>query len=132
MPVADLLSSTLLHILPVDLLLLSAAVLTQSDPSHHLFALHAASVIDGDQQGDVRQLEQRHLEHESLLVDGVGLSATHRRFTARNLLTHRVQKGQTSIGVWEKEGEEVRGHLLSRTHKRRLCVETPKQERRPF
>lgn len=89
-PAADLLSSTLLHVLPVELLLLAAAVLAQSDPANHLFALHAAAVVDGDQQGDVRQLEQRHLEDERLLVDGVGLAATHRRLTARDLLTDRV------------------------------------------
>lgn len=77
MPAADLLSSTLLHVLPVELLLLPTAVLTQCDPAHHLLALHAAAVVDGDQQGDVRQLEQRDLEDEGLLVDGVRLAAAH-------------------------------------------------------
>lgn len=76
-PAADLLSSTLLHVLPVELLLLAAAVLTQSDPAHHLLALHAAAVVDGDQQRDVRQLEQCDLEDEGLLVDGVRLTAAH-------------------------------------------------------
>lgn len=103
-PAADLLSSTILHVLPVELLLLSAAVLAQSHPAHHLLALHAAPVVDGDQQRDVRQLEQRHLEDEGLLVDGVGLAAAHRRLTARDLLTHRVQQSQTPVGVWARGG----------------------------
>lgn len=108
MPAADLLSSTLLHVLPVELLLLAAAVLPQSDPAHHLLALHAAAVVDGDQQRDVRQLEQRHLEDEGLLVDGVGLAATHRCLTARDLLTNRVQQSQTPIGVWTRGGARKR------------------------
>ncbi len=98
-PAADLLASALLHVLPVELLLLAAAVLAQSDPAHHLFALHAAAVVDGDQQRDVRQLEQRHLEDEGLLVDGVRLAATHRRLTARDLLTDRVQQGEPAVCV---------------------------------
>lgn len=98
-PAADLLSSTLLHVLPVELLLFAAAVLAQSDPAHHLFTLHAAPVVDGDQQRDVRQLEQRHLEDEGLLVDGVGLAATHRRLAPRDLLTDRVQQSQSPVGV---------------------------------
>lgn len=77
MPAADLLSSTLLHVLPVELLLLTAAVLAQRNPAHHLLALHAAAAIDGDEQRDVRKLEQRHLEDEGLLVDRVGLAAAH-------------------------------------------------------
>lgn len=52
-PAADLLSSTLLHVLPVELLLLTTAVLAQCDPAHHLFALHAAAAVDGDEQRDV-------------------------------------------------------------------------------
>lgn len=104
-PAADLLSSTLLHVLPMELLLLAAAVLAQRDPAHHLFALHAPAVVDGDQQRDVRQLEQRHLEDEGLLVDGVGLATTHRRLTPRDLLTDRVQQSQPPVGVWTR-GEE--------------------------
>lgn len=76
-PAADLLSSALLHVLPVELLLLAAAVLAQCDPTHHLLALHAAAAVDGDEQRDVRQLEERHLEDEGLLVDGVGLASPH-------------------------------------------------------
>lgn len=103
-PATNLLSSTLLHVLPVELLLLAAAVLPQSEPADHLFALHAAPVVDGDQQRDVRQLEERHLEDEGLLVDGVGLAATHRRLAPRDLLTDRVQQRQTPVGVWRGNG----------------------------
>lgn len=77
MPAAHLLSSALLHVLPVELLLLAAAVLPQRDPAHHLFALHAAAGVNGDQQRDIGQLEQRHLEDKCLLVDWVGLAAAH-------------------------------------------------------
>lgn len=77
MPAADLLTSALLHVLPVQLLLLTAAVLAQSKPAHHLLTLHAASVVDGGEQSDVRQLEQRHLEDEGLFVDRVGLTPSH-------------------------------------------------------
>lgn len=110
-PAADLLSSALLHVLPVELFLLAAAVLAQRHPANHLFALHAAAVVDGDKQRDVRQLEQRHLEDEGLLVDGVGLAATHRRLTPGDLLTDRVQQSQSPVGVCargEKRGEEGR------------------------
>lgn len=99
-PAADLLTSTLLHVLPVELLLLAAVVLAQCDPAHHLFALHAAAVVDGNQQRDVRKLEERHLEDEGLLVDGVGLAATHRRLASRDLLTDGVQQCQPAVGVW--------------------------------
>ena len=107
-PAADLLSSALLHVLPVELLLLSAAVLAQSDPAHHFFAFHAAAVVDGDEQRNVGQLEQRHLEDERLLVYGVGLATTHRRLTPGDLLTHRVQQSQTPVSVWTSGGEEKR------------------------
>lgn len=102
-PAADLLASTLLHVLPVELLLLAAAVLTQSDPAHHLFPLHAAAVVDGDQERDVRQLEKCNLEDEGLLVDRVGLAAADRRLTPRDLLTDRVQQRQPTVGVWTEE-----------------------------
>lgn len=99
MPAADLLSSALLHVLPVELLLLAAAVLAQCDPAHHLLALHAAAAVDGDEQRDVRQLEERHLEDEGLLVDGVGLASPHRRLAPRDLLADRVQQRQPPEGV---------------------------------
>lgn len=98
-PTAYLLPPTLPHVLPVELLLFAAAVLAQRDPAHHCFSIHAAAVVDGDQQRDVGQLEQRHLEDEHLLVDGVGLTATHRSLAPRDLLTHRVQQRQSSVGV---------------------------------
>lgn len=105
MPAGDLLPSTRPHVLPVELLLLAAAVLAQRDPAHHLFALHGAAVVDGDEQRDVGELEQGHLEDECLLVDGVGLAAAHRRLAPGNLPTHRVQQGQSSVGVWTRAEE---------------------------
>lgn len=109
MPAADLLSSALLHVLPVELLLLAAAVLAQCDPAHHLLALHAAAAVDGDEQRDVRQLEERHLEDEGLLVDGVGLASPHRRLAPRDLLADRVQQRQPPEGVCSRSGEGGRG-----------------------
>lgn len=107
MPAADLLSSTVLHVLPVELLLLAAALLAQSDPADHLLALHAAPVVDGDQQRDVRQLEQRHLEDKGLLIDGVGLATAHRRLASRDLLADRVQQRQTTVRVWKDKKESM-------------------------
>lgn len=115
MPAADLLSSALLHVLPVELLLLAAAVLAQRHPTHHLLALHAAAAVDGDEQRDVRQLEERHLEDEGLLVDGVGLAAPHRRLAARDLLAHRVQQRQPAEGVWRAERVGGAGFKMSKT-----------------
>lgn len=109
-PAADLLSSILLHVLPVELLLLTTAVLAQCNPAHHFFAFHAAAVVDGDKQCNIRQLEQRHLEDKRLLVDRVGLATTHRCLTLGDLLSHRVQQSQSPISVWTgggKRGEEM-------------------------
>ena len=76
-PATDLLAFTLLHVQPVQLLLLPAAVLAQGEPAHHLLTLHAAAVVDGHHEGDVTQLEQGNLEYKGLLVDGVGLPPPH-------------------------------------------------------
>lgn len=102
MPPAHLLALGFLHVQPVVLLLLPAAVLAQGDPADHLLALHAAAVVDGDHERDIGELEESHLEDEGLLVDGVGLAPPDRRLTPRDLLTHRVQKCEFHIGVYKK------------------------------
>lgn len=53
-PVADLLSFRLFHVSPVGELFLSRAVEAQRNPTNHLLALHAALVVDGKDQCDVR------------------------------------------------------------------------------
>lgn len=98
-PPADLRPLRLLHLLPVALLLLPAAALAQGDPAHHLLALHAAPVVDGDEQGDVRELEEGDLEDESLLVDRVGLSPADGGLAAGHLLAHRVAQAELSVGI---------------------------------
>lgn len=96
---ADLCPLRLLHLLPVALLLLPAAALAHGDPADHLLALHAAPVVDGDQQGDVGELEEGDLEDESFLVDRVGLSPADGGLAARHLLTHGVAQAELSVGV---------------------------------
>lgn len=54
MPVADLLSLRFLHLSPVGELLLSGAVEAQRNPANHLLSLHAALVVDGEDERDVR------------------------------------------------------------------------------
>lgn len=98
-PPADLRPLRVLHLLPVALLLLPAAALAQGDPAHHLLALHAAPVVDGDQQGDVRQLEEGDLEDESFLVDRVGLAPAEGGLATRHLLTHGVAQAELPIGI---------------------------------
>lgn len=72
-------------------LVLTGAVEAQRDPADHLLALDAAFVVDGEDERDVRQLEQRHLEHKGLPVGGVRLAAAQRRLALGHLLTHGVQ-----------------------------------------
>lgn len=60
-PPADLCPLCLPHLLPVALLLLPAAAVAQGDPAQHLLALQAAPAVDGDQQGDLRELEEGDL-----------------------------------------------------------------------
>lgn len=86
-------------------LIFAGAVQAQRDPPDHLFALDTAFVVDGEDERDVRQLEQRHLEHEGLPVGGVRLAAAQRRLALGHLLTHGVQQGQLHVRVYaEKEG----------------------------
>lgn len=99
MPPADLCPLRVPHLLPVALLLLPAAAVAQRDPADHLLALHAAPVVDGDQQGHVGELEQGHLEDESLLVDRVGLAPADGGLAARHLLAHRVAQAELPVGV---------------------------------
>lgn len=99
MPSADLLAFGLLHFLPMVLFLLSTTVLAQSNPSNHLFTLHSAPVINGDHQGDIRELKEGHLENKGLLIDRIGLTTSNGRLAAGHLLTHRIEEKELSICI---------------------------------
>lgn len=99
MPPTDLLPLCLLHFLPMVLLFFSAAVLTHRNPANHLLALHAASVVYGNHQRDIRKLKKGDLEDERLLVDGVWLSTTDGGLAPRHLLAHGVEKAELPIGI---------------------------------
>lgn len=100
MPLAHLLPLRLPHVAPVLLLLLAGAVEAQRHPAQTLSPLHAAAAaVDGQVQRHLRQLEQRHLEDEGLLVGGAGLTAAHRRPAFGHLLALGVQHDQLYVGV---------------------------------
>lgn len=99
MPSADLLAFGLLHFLPMVLFLLSTTVLAQSNPSNHLFTLHGAPVINGDHQGDIRELKEGHLENKGLLIDRIGLTTSNGCLAAGHLLTHRIEEKELSICI---------------------------------
>lgn len=90
-PVADLLSFGLFHLSPVGQFFLPRAVEAQRDPANHLLALHAALVVDRQDECDVGELEQSHLEDECLFVGGVGLASADGRLTLGHLVAHGVQ-----------------------------------------
>lgn len=98
-PAANLLSFGLFHLSPVGELLLPGAVEAERNPSDHLLPLHAALVVDGEDERDFRKLEKRYLEDERLLVGGVGLTAADGRLAFGHLVTHGVQQGQLNIGI---------------------------------
>ena len=75
------------------------AVLTQSNPTNHLFTLHGTPVIHGNHQCDIRQLKEGHLENKGLLIDGIGLTTSDRRLAARHLLTHRIEEKELSVCI---------------------------------
>lgn len=106
MPPADLLALAFLHFLPVLLLLLPTAVLAQSNPANHLFTLHSAPAINGNHQGDIRELEEGHLEDKSLFIDRVGLATPNGRLAAGHLLTHTVEEEEFSICIYRKNKQE--------------------------
>lgn len=106
MPPADLLAFAFLHFVPVLLLLLPTAVLAQSNPANHLFTLHCASAINGNHQGNIRELEEGHLEDEGLFIDGVGLATPNGRLAAGHLLTHTVEEEELSISIYRKSRQE--------------------------
>lgn len=97
-------------------LVLPGAVQAQRDPADHLLALDAAFVVDGEDERDVRQLEQRHLEHEGLPVGGVRLATAQRRLTLRHLLTHRVEQGQLHERVCTEEGVGEGWRIMLHSH----------------
>lgn len=90
-PTADLLSFRLFHQGPVGQLLLPRAVEAQGNPANHLFTLHAASTVDGQDERHVRQLEKGDLEEKGLFEGGVGLSSADGRLTLGHLVAHGVQ-----------------------------------------
>lgn len=102
-PSTHLLSFRLLHLSPVRELILAWAVQAQGDPAYHLLTLNAAFVVDGDNECDVWQLEQCHLEDESLPVGGIRLATAQGCLALGHLLTHGVQQGQLHKRVWEEE-----------------------------
>lgn len=121
-PPAHLLVAALLHVLPVQRLLLAATVLAQCQPADHLLALHVASVVHGRHERDVGELEQRHLEDERLLEHGVGMSAPHRRLAARDLLTHGVQQSQLHVRIYKEDTLDKDELTLKPTHMRTVTT----------
>lgn len=99
MPTADLLSFGLFHLSPVGELFLSGAVQAQRNPADHLLALHAALVVDGEDERDIRELEKGHLEDKSLFVGRVGLTSTDGRLTLGHFVAHGVQQGQLDVRI---------------------------------
>lgn len=90
-PVADLLSFRFFHLSPVCELLLSGAVEAERNPANHLLTLHAALVVDREDERDIRQLEKGYLEDKRLFVGWVGLTSTDGCLTLGHLLAHGVQ-----------------------------------------
>lgn len=111
MPAANLLSFGLFHLSPVGELLLPGAVEAERNPSDHLLPLHAALVVDGEDERDVRKLEKRYLEDERLLVGGVGLTAADGRLAFGHLVTHGVQQGQFNIGICARNRQSSRSEV---------------------
>lgn len=98
-PAANLLSFRLFHLSPVGELLLSRAIEAERNPANHLLALHAALVVNREDERDVRQLEKCYLEDKRLFVGWVGLAAANGRLALGHLMTHGVQQGQLHICI---------------------------------
>lgn len=99
MPTADLLSFRLLHLRPVGELLLTRAVEAERNPANHLLAFHAAFVVDGEDECDIRKLEEGYLEDKCLFVGGVRLTSADGCLALGHLVTHGVQQGQLNICI---------------------------------
>ena len=65
-PVANLLAGSFSHLLPMFRLLVDGAVEPQGDPADQVPPLETPFVDDGHEQSHFGQLEQSHLEGESL------------------------------------------------------------------
>lgn len=102
MPPAYLLAFAFLHFFPVLLLLLPTAVLAQREPANHLFTLHSAPAVNGNHQGNIRELEEGHLEDKGLFIDGVGLAAPNGCLASGHLLTHAVEEEEFSVRIYSK------------------------------
>lgn len=98
-PAANLLSFRLFHLSPVGELLLSRAVEAKRNPTNHLLALHAALVVDREDERDVRQLEKCYLEDKRLFVGWIGLATANGCLALGHLMTHGVQQGQLHICI---------------------------------
>lgn len=99
-PVTDLLTFCIFHLRPVGLLLLASTVEAQGDPAQPLPGPHAVPAAEhGEHQRHLGQLEERHLEHKGLLVDGVGLATANGRPALGHLFAFRVQHRQPHVGV---------------------------------
>ncbi len=90
-PAANLLSFRLFHLSPMGELLLSRAVEAEWNPANHLLPLHAALVVDWEDERHVRQLEKSYLEDKRLFVGWVGLTSTDGCLTLGHLVAHGVQ-----------------------------------------
>lgn len=66
MPTTDLLSPHVAHIVPVRSLLFPRRIGAEREPADSLLLLHAPLVVNGDEQGDVGELEQSNLRREGV------------------------------------------------------------------
>lgn len=103
MPPAYLLAFAFPHLLPVLLLLFPTAVLTQRDPANHLLTLHSASTVNGNHQGDLRELEEGHLEDKGLFIDRIGLATPNGCLASGHLLAHTVEEEEFPICICSKK-----------------------------
>lgn len=115
-PAANLLSFRLFHLSPVGELLLSRAIEAKRNPANHLLTLHAALVVNGEDERDVRQLEKCYLEDKRLFVGWVGLAPADGCLALGHLMTHGVQQGQLHICICARNrwgGSEGKGRQPS-------------------
>lgn len=61
MPTTHLFSTIFSHVIPVGKFLITTAVQAQRKPTNHFFTFHAALIVNGYHQSDIRQLEQCNL-----------------------------------------------------------------------
>lgn len=86
---------------------------TKREPADHLLLLHTLLVVHRDHECDVRQLKQRHLQHEGFLEQWVGLASPRRRLATLQLLSSRRHERHLDVGVCSQRTLGLNG--LSRT-----------------